>query len=85
MPTAMRLTVAPLVTLRQARERRALSLSELAREAGLAVGTVLRIEHQATTPQPRVRRALAAALRCDVQQIHWPCKDDKEDKETAHA
>jgi transcriptional regulator with XRE-family HTH domain len=75
MPIVTRLTLAPLVTLRQARERRALSLRELAHEAGLSVGTVLRIEKAATTPRPRVRRALAAALRCDPQVIHWPEKE----------
>jgi transcriptional regulator with XRE-family HTH domain len=78
MPIATRLTLSPLVTLRQARERRALSLRELAREAGLSVGTLLRIEHQATTPRPRVRRQLAAALRCDPQHIAWPSPRSEE-------
>jgi DNA-binding XRE family transcriptional regulator len=70
-----RLTLSPRATLAQVRAARALSLRELAHAAGVSPKTCWRIEHGLNVPLPRVRRALAAALRCDPQHIHWPEKE----------
>jgi transcriptional regulator with XRE-family HTH domain len=67
-----RLTVAPVVSLREARRRRALSLREVAQAAGVSPKTAWRIDHGKSVPLPRVRRQLAEALRVDPQLIHWP-------------
>ena len=59
-------------TLRELRERRALSLSELARAAGVHADTVWQIETGRRVPYPRTRRELAAALGVDPSDISWP-------------
>lgn len=58
-------------TLKQMRLQRALSMSELARAAGVSASTIMDIEAGA---QPRMRtiRKLAAALGCEPQDIAWP-------------
>lgn len=64
-------TQQPRKTLQQMRLQRALSMSELARAAGVSASTIMDIEAGA---QPRMRtiRKLAAALGCEPQDIAWP-------------
>jgi DNA-binding XRE family transcriptional regulator len=59
------------VPLRELRDRRALSLSELADLAGVDRKTIHRIEHGQQMPHPSTRRKLAKALRVNVDRIAW--------------
>lgn len=60
------------VTLAQARRDQALSQQELADAAQVSRTTVTEIESGRRFPQPRTRRALAAALGLQPAQIAWP-------------
>ncbi|MDP9356467.1 MAG: helix-turn-helix domain-containing protein [Chloroflexota bacterium] len=63
--------------LRRARERRALSLRELAEEAGVSYVTVWRIERETTGPaRPITVRRLAGALGVEPETlIEWGTDD----------
>jgi transcriptional regulator with XRE-family HTH domain len=61
------------------RERRALSIAELALMAGTCRATLWRAEQGLSTPHPRTRRRIAAALGCSPAQIapgEWAVGDD---------
>ena len=60
------------LTLRQARLRAALSLNELAKEAGVSSGTVSAIEHGEAVPRMPTIRKLATALGLAPSDIAWP-------------
>jgi DNA-binding XRE family transcriptional regulator len=60
------------ISLREAREKRSLSLTELATLAGVDRMTVYRVEQGKNAPYPRTRRLLAQALRMEPGQIAWP-------------
>ncbi len=51
-----------MVTLREARASRLLTMRELAEQAGVALSTLYLIENGRTVPSFRVIRALSAAL-----------------------
>ncbi len=51
-----------MATLRELRERNALSQRDLARLAGVAANTVLDVEKGRRRPRPSTRRKLAKAL-----------------------
>lgn len=55
--------------LREWREYRALSISELADACGISRMTVSRLEHGKHAPQARTRRTLAKALQLDVTDL----------------
>ena len=54
---------------RQLRERKALSLRELAQVSGLSVSTLLRFEEGQGKPQPRTIRKVAQALGVDPEVL----------------
>lgn len=58
-------------SLREMRDRRALSLSELAALAHVDRTTIHRIEHGQQAPHPATRRKLAEALHVAVDRIAW--------------
>lgn len=60
------------ITLARARQDKALSQQELADAAQVSRTTVTEIESGRRMPQPRTRRALAAALGLQPAQIAWP-------------
>lgn len=62
MRNAMNSQTTPLRVLRQ---RRALSLGELAARSGISVATLWRAEVARSRPYPRTRRRIAAALGVD--------------------
>jgi len=51
------------------RQRRALSLTDLAGLSGVGRVTINRIENGKQKPRPRTLRALAEALRIDVEEL----------------
>jgi len=55
--------------LKELRERRALSLRELANEAGVGHNTIYRIEHGQGTVLPRTVRRLAKALSVEPREL----------------
>lgn len=55
--------------LKRLRENRVLSQRELAREAGLAQGTVWRLESGFPQAHPRTIRKLAVALRVEPKEL----------------
>lgn len=57
--------------LRELRERRALSLADLAARAHVDRMTIHRIEHGQHRPYPSTRQKLAAALHIAVDRIEW--------------
>lgn len=57
--------------LREVRERRTLSLSDLAQLSHVDRMTIHRIEQGRHSPFPRTRRRLAEALRIAVDRIDW--------------
>lgn len=61
-------------SLREVRERRALSLSELADASGVHRATIHRIEQKMCHPLGHTRRSLAEALNVAVDAIAWPEK-----------
>jgi DNA-binding XRE family transcriptional regulator len=63
--------VAARPTLTEVRLRAALSMNELARDAGVSASTVLDIERGAT-PRMATIRKLAKALGIAPQDIAWP-------------
>jgi transcriptional regulator with XRE-family HTH domain len=59
-------------SLRDLREKRALSLIDLSNLSKVSVGTIWRLEHQIGTPKPSTRRKLAKALGVEPWEIAWP-------------
>jgi transcriptional regulator with XRE-family HTH domain len=59
-------------TLRQLRQAHFLSQAELAKQAGVSVMTVKRLESGLTTPYGRTIRRLAAALGVEASQLALP-------------
>jgi transcriptional regulator with XRE-family HTH domain len=55
--------------LKRLRERRALSLSDLAQLTGLSRVTINRIENGKQKPLPRTIRKLAKALNVEVEEL----------------
>ncbi len=55
--------------LRILRERRVLTLRELAAASGIGFDTISRIENGHQDPRPGTLRALAAALRVDPEEL----------------
>lgn len=55
--------------LRQARQRRGLSISQLAEMADLRRDTITHLEHGKEEPQPYVLRRLAAALSATTSEL----------------
>ncbi len=55
--------------LKELREARALSLRELANEAGVGHNTIYRIEHGQKNVLPRTVRKLAAALGVEPREL----------------
>ncbi len=58
-----------MLTMREARARRVLTVRDLAAAAGLAPTTVYRIEHGISTPRFGVIRALAAVLEVEPAEV----------------
>lgn len=58
-----------MTTLRRLRERRALTLDELASLANVTTSTIWRAEVGRSQPGPRTRRKIAAALGCDPSAL----------------
>jgi CheY-like chemotaxis protein/DNA-binding XRE family transcriptional regulator len=58
-----------MLSLREAREARGLSLEALAERAGVGASTLLRIEHGRTRPRPTVVRRVSEALGLSPLQI----------------
>jgi len=56
-------------TLKKLREKRALSLTDLAEKSGVNRITIHRIETGKQKPMPRTIRKLAEALRVDVEEL----------------
>jgi transcriptional regulator with XRE-family HTH domain len=61
-------------TIRDLRQRHALTLADLATLANVAPQTVWRAERGVVMPSARVRRALAVALHCAPGDIAWPAR-----------
>jgi DNA-binding XRE family transcriptional regulator len=59
------------MTLRQARDYRALSQEDLGTAAQIAVWTIRQIERQRTYPRPSTRRKIAQALGLQPWEIAW--------------
>ena len=55
--------------LRRLRRLKGWSLRDLAREAGVAVDTVLDLEHRARLPRPSPMRKIAAALGVAIGEV----------------
>lgn len=67
----------PRLTLAQARKRRAMTATELAYKAGVAVSTITRIEQGKTGEKDRPIRfgtmtKIAEALGMRLDEINWP-------------
>ena len=60
-----------MATLRELREREALSQRDLARLAGIAANTVLDVEKDRRRPRPSTRRKLAKALNVLPRDIDF--------------
>ncbi|MCH7999847.1 MAG: helix-turn-helix transcriptional regulator [Chloroflexi bacterium] len=60
-----------MATLRELRERNALSQRDLARLAGISVNTVLDLEKSRRRPRPSTRRKLAKALNVAPHEIDF--------------
>ena len=58
-----------MVTLKEARAARLMTMRDLAAKAGVASSTVYLIEHGRSVPQFAVIRKLAAALEVDPAEI----------------
>jgi len=56
-------------TLKKLREKRALSLTDLAEKSGVNRITIHRIETGKQKPMPRTIRKLAEALRVEVEEL----------------
>jgi len=61
-----------VATLAELRLQKVLSQQELADAAKVGKSTVHEIERGHRVPHPRTRRALAAALGIEPNQIDWP-------------
>jgi transcriptional regulator with XRE-family HTH domain len=55
--------------LRQARQRRGISIGQLAEATGLRRETIARLEHGQEDPQPYALRRLEAALQVSAQEL----------------
>ena len=58
-----------MMSLREARQRRNLTITELAARAGVGDSTIYRIEHGKAQPRPAAARRLCAALGLEPHQI----------------
>jgi transcriptional regulator with XRE-family HTH domain len=65
----MRRIIVKLRGLRQARQRRGLSISQLAEITDLRRDTITHLEHGKEEPQPYVLRRLAAALSATTTEL----------------
>ena len=68
------------VPLREMRERRALSLSDLGALCGVDRMTIYRVEQGRSTPYPQTRRKIAEALKVDVGEILWEEQTDGDNR-----
>jgi len=67
-----------MVTIRQLREREALTQRDLAERAEISRATVVKIEQgNGPMPTPTVRRKLASVFGVHPSQINWPGIDDE--------
>jgi transcriptional regulator with XRE-family HTH domain len=64
-------------TVRELRERKALTQNDLAERAGISRMTVISIEHGKKSPIASVRRKLAEALGAEPEHIAWPSSNGK--------
>jgi transcriptional regulator with XRE-family HTH domain len=62
--------------LRRLRRLKGWSLRDLAREAGVAVDTLLDLEHRARVPRPSTMRKIAAALGVAIAAVDEFREDD---------
>jgi transcriptional regulator with XRE-family HTH domain len=62
----------PLPRLRMLRQRRLLTIEQLAERAGVNKNTISRIENGAEAPQAATIRKLARALEVDPEQLMGP-------------
>jgi transcriptional regulator with XRE-family HTH domain len=60
------------LTLKQLRLRQALSVNELAAQAGVVARTILLIERGEVSPHMATIRKLSRALNCAPDAIAWP-------------
>ena len=60
-----------MATLREVREKMALSQADLGRAAGVRAATITDIETGKRPPRPSTRRKLAKALGIRPQDIDW--------------
>ena len=58
-----------MVTLKQARSRRMLTVRQLAERSGVSAETIFRIERGSTTPRPHVVHRLSDALGLRPEEI----------------
>lgn len=58
-----------MTRLKALRERKALSLAELAERAGVSKNTLFRLEHGSPAPYPRTIRKLAEALGVEPAEL----------------
>ena len=59
------------ISLRVAREQQGLTQRQLAQMAGVAPGTLCRLEYDITVPLAPTRKRIADALGLDVTEIAW--------------
>jgi transcriptional regulator with XRE-family HTH domain len=69
--------VAGMLRLREIRERRRLTLRDLARSSGVGVATLVRLEAEAFDPRLSTLRKLAKALRVSVSTLLGEGKQKK--------
>ena len=66
----------PMPPLRRLRRLKGWSLRDLARESGVAVDTLLDLEHRARVPRPSTMRKIAAALGVEIAAVDEFREDD---------
>jgi transcriptional regulator with XRE-family HTH domain len=69
--------VSGMLRLREIRERRRLTLRDLARSSGVGVATLVRLEAEAYDPRLSTLRKLAKALRVSVPTLLGEGKQKK--------
>lgn len=68
-----------MATIRELREREALSQRDLAERADVSRATVVQIERgTGTLPTPAVRRKLAGVFGIHPSEIDWPTSNGKD-------
>ena len=68
------------MTLKQLREARAMSQSEVARELQVTVISISKWENAAVTPQPQYVRALAKLYEVSIAEVQDAIKETKQAK-----